>query len=162
MSAGMRSGVNWIRENAKVSARPNVRTSNVLPRPGTPSNSTCPLAKSAIIVCSTMRSWPTIALAIWTRKRSKTSRKAAHACWTDSTSSKARSNSDSAASSAIRPIPALLFGFAASTTLGREQARGVLALIRLGFGVCGRWGRLGLADLGPRLADGFRSDVDGG
>ena len=38
MSAGMRSGVNWIRESFSSMARPRVRSKVVLPSPGTPSN----------------------------------------------------------------------------------------------------------------------------
>ena len=47
MSAGIRSGVNWMRENDSSSASASVRTSSVLPRPGTPSSSTWPPASSA-------------------------------------------------------------------------------------------------------------------
>ncbi len=39
MSAGIRSGVNWMRLNSRSSASASVRTSSVLPRPGTPSSS---------------------------------------------------------------------------------------------------------------------------
>ena len=42
MSAGMRSGVNWMREYLSCSARASVRSSVVLPSPGTPSSSTWP------------------------------------------------------------------------------------------------------------------------
>ena len=42
MSAGIRSGVNWMRLKERSSTSPSVRTSSVLPRPGTPSSSTCP------------------------------------------------------------------------------------------------------------------------
>ena len=45
MSAGMRSGVNCTRENFRFTASASVRTSIVLPSPGTPSSSTWPPAK---------------------------------------------------------------------------------------------------------------------
>ena len=38
MSAGIRSGVNWMRLKRSDSTSPSVRTSSVLPRPGTPSS----------------------------------------------------------------------------------------------------------------------------
>ena len=40
MSAGIRSGVNWMRENESSSPSESVLTSSVLPSPGTPSSST--------------------------------------------------------------------------------------------------------------------------
>ena len=46
-SAGIRSGVNWIRALAPEIARASARTSSVLPSPGTPSISTWPPAKRA-------------------------------------------------------------------------------------------------------------------
>ncbi len=42
MSAGIKSGVNWMREKSRSSVLANVRTSSVLPSPGTPSNRQCP------------------------------------------------------------------------------------------------------------------------
>ncbi len=47
MSEGIRSGVNCTRENFRFTASASVRTSIVLPRPGTPSSNTCPAAKNA-------------------------------------------------------------------------------------------------------------------
>ena len=47
MSAGMRSGVNWIRENFRSNASDVERHSSVLPNPGNPSSSACPPAKIA-------------------------------------------------------------------------------------------------------------------
>ena len=52
-SAGMRSGVNWMRAKLPSNVRASARTSSVLPRPGTPSSSTWPPASSAVNVCST-------------------------------------------------------------------------------------------------------------
>ena len=68
MSAGIKSGVNWMRLNGSSSTSLSVRTSSVLPRPGTPSSNTCPPANSAINVPSTMASWPTIILPISARR----------------------------------------------------------------------------------------------
>ena len=45
MSEGMRSGVNCTRENFRFTASASVRTSMVLPKPGTPSSRTCPGGK---------------------------------------------------------------------------------------------------------------------
>ncbi len=53
-SDGIRSGVNCTRENDSSSVSASVRTSSVLPRPGTPSSSTCPPASSADTTPSTM------------------------------------------------------------------------------------------------------------
>ena len=47
-SLGIRSGVNWMRLNVAPSTCASVRTSSVLPRPGTPSTSTWPPASTAI------------------------------------------------------------------------------------------------------------------
>ena len=52
-SAGIRSGVNWMRENGRLKTRPSVRTRRVFPTPGTPSSSTFPPAIIAITVPST-------------------------------------------------------------------------------------------------------------
>ena len=62
MSAGIRSGVNWMRRKSSSSTRERALTSSVLPSPGTPSSSTLPPQKMAVSVASTTRSWPTI---IW-------------------------------------------------------------------------------------------------
>ena len=47
MSAGIMSGVNWMRLNSHPRVCDSVRTSSVLPRPGTPMISTWPWAKTA-------------------------------------------------------------------------------------------------------------------
>jgi hypothetical protein len=47
MSAGMRSGVNWIRENSSPKARARVRTRRVFPSPGTPFQKDMALAEEA-------------------------------------------------------------------------------------------------------------------
>src|SRR5882724_11062899 len=62
MSDGMRSGVNCIRATFKDIACARARTSNVLPRPGTPSTSTCPDTQRAMMVWSTTAICPTSAL----------------------------------------------------------------------------------------------------
>ena len=61
MSDGIMSGVNCTRAWPRASARASARTSSVLPRPGTPSMSTCPDATSATSTCSMTASWPTMA-----------------------------------------------------------------------------------------------------
>ena len=53
----------------------SVRTSRVLPRPGTPSSSTLPPAMSAVSSCSTTRSCPMISLAISLRMACTVSKK---------------------------------------------------------------------------------------
>src|SRR5437899_2743130 len=60
MSAGIRSGVNWMRLYWRCRARAMVLTSRVLPSPGRPSRSTCPPAISAIVTPRITSSWPTI------------------------------------------------------------------------------------------------------
>ncbi len=47
MSAGIRSGVNWMRENSSANDSASVRTSIVLPRPGTPSSKACEAGQHA-------------------------------------------------------------------------------------------------------------------
>ena len=61
-SDGMRSGVNWMRENLRSSARDSVEMSSVLARPGTPTSRQLPPANSAISACSTTASLPTMTL----------------------------------------------------------------------------------------------------
>ena len=68
MSAGMRSGVNWMRLYCSCRARAIVRTSSVLPSPGSPSSSTWPPAISAIVTPRTTSSCPTM-----TRETSRSS-----------------------------------------------------------------------------------------
>ena len=60
MSAGIMSGVNWIRENGTSTAWPIDLTSIVLPSPGTPSSITWPPANSAVSAASSTGSWPTM------------------------------------------------------------------------------------------------------
>ncbi len=52
MSAGMRSGVNWMRRAEQPSVVANAFTSVVFATPGTPSSSTCPRARSAMSIVS--------------------------------------------------------------------------------------------------------------
>ena len=51
---GIRSGVNWMRLNFKSSTWLSVRTSSVLPRPGTPSSSACPPTNRQVSTPSTI------------------------------------------------------------------------------------------------------------
>src|SRR6266545_1777104 len=60
ISAGMRSGVNWIRLKLQSMTSAIVRTSNVLPRPGTPSRSAWPLARRHVSAWRTRSRWPTM------------------------------------------------------------------------------------------------------
>ena len=60
MSAGMRSGVNWMRLKSSSRTSDSVRTSIVLPRPGTPSSSACEPARRLMSVCRTSWCWPTM------------------------------------------------------------------------------------------------------
>src|SRR5213080_5023322 len=62
-SAGSRSGVNWMRENAIRRHSATVRTASVFASPGTPSSRTCPPVSSPTSSRSTMTSWPTTRLA---------------------------------------------------------------------------------------------------
>src|SRR6516225_1014726 len=52
-------------------ARATVRAMSVLPRPGTPSISTCPRHRSAVRIASSTASWPTTALPISARSLSR-------------------------------------------------------------------------------------------
>src|SRR2546425_6159443 len=58
-SAGSRSGVNWIRENAIRRHSATVRTARVFARPGTPSRRMCPPVSSPTSKRSTISSCPT-------------------------------------------------------------------------------------------------------
>src|SRR5438132_1461957 len=58
-SAGSRSGVNWIRENAMRRHSATVRTASVLASPGTPSSRTCPPVSKPMSRRSTIRSCAT-------------------------------------------------------------------------------------------------------
>jgi hypothetical protein len=69
MSAGTRSGVNWMRANVPPTTRARVSTASVFATPGTPSSSTCPRLSSDTNIRSIMRSWPTM-----TRLTSKSAR----------------------------------------------------------------------------------------
>ena len=73
MSVGMRSGVNWIRLNLRSRASAIVCTSSVLAKPGTPTSSAWPFAKSAVSSSSTTSCWPTMRLATSARIKPETS-----------------------------------------------------------------------------------------
>src|SRR5699024_8551294 len=60
ISDGIKSGVNWTRENFKSITSDILRTSIVFPSPGKPSNNTCPSANMPQSNCSTTSSCPTI------------------------------------------------------------------------------------------------------
>ena len=69
MSAGMRSGVNWMRLNSHPSTRARVRTSSVFATPGTPSMSAWWPVKMAISALSITSSWPMMTLRTSARAR---------------------------------------------------------------------------------------------
>src|SRR6266702_848583 len=73
MSEGIMSGVNCTRPCVSDSACASALTSNVLPRPGTPSMSTCPEAASDITTCSITADCPTTAWLIAVCRRSSSS-----------------------------------------------------------------------------------------
>ena len=60
MSAGIRSGVNWMRLNVRFSVRASVLIISVFARPGTPSNMQWLRLKSEINSSSMTSRWPTI------------------------------------------------------------------------------------------------------
>src|SRR6187402_1867431 len=68
MSAGIRSGVNWMRENSSANDSASVRTSIVLPKPGTPSSSACDPASTQVMTPSITSRLPTITREISSRR----------------------------------------------------------------------------------------------
>ena len=62
MSAGIKSGVNWMRLNDRFSVSARVRTINVLASPGTPCSRQCPPANMPMSSCSITRFCPTMTL----------------------------------------------------------------------------------------------------
>src|SRR5581483_10807384 len=70
MSAGTRSGVNWMRWKSQPMALASVLTARVLARPGTPSTRRWPRASRAISMRSSRLSWPTITRLTWYRTSS--------------------------------------------------------------------------------------------
>src|SRR5678816_1072136 len=64
MSAGTRSGVNWMRWNDRLRVPARVEIRSVLAGPGTPTNSVWPRANSATSSCSITRRWPMMRLLI--------------------------------------------------------------------------------------------------
>ena len=60
MSLGIRSGVNWMRENLRCSASATDETISVLASPGTPTSSACPPESSAVRMPSSTSRWPTM------------------------------------------------------------------------------------------------------
>ena len=62
MSAGMRSGVNWMRWKLRWKIRAMDLTSSVLASPGAPVIRQWPPANSAMRICSMTSCWPTITL----------------------------------------------------------------------------------------------------
>src|SRR5580693_794214 len=60
MSAGSRSGVNWMRRNVRANAAATALTASVLASPGTPSTRTWPSVRSPMRRPSIRRAWPTM------------------------------------------------------------------------------------------------------
>ena len=87
MSEGIRSGVNWIRENLRFSASATDETISVFASPGTPTSSACPPERSAARIPSSTSRWPTI-------RRPTCSRRRARAAASRSSSSTSRSPFD--------------------------------------------------------------------
>ncbi len=81
-SAGIRSGVNWMRLNGKLSVSASVRTSIVLPSPGTPSSSTLPPANNPMSVASITSVCPTMTFPISSRSALYVARNFSHAAFT--------------------------------------------------------------------------------
>ena len=71
MSAGIRSGVNWMRLNDRSRICASVLISSVLASPGTPVIRQWPPVNSAISTWSITASWPTMTLRISARMRSR-------------------------------------------------------------------------------------------
>src|SRR6187399_965059 len=71
MSDGIRSGVNWMRENFSASTCASVYTSSVFASPGTPMMRLLPPVKSVSSTSLTTSSWPMIALRSSVRMRSR-------------------------------------------------------------------------------------------
>ena len=65
MSAGIRSGVNWMRLKVRFSARLSVLIISVLASPGTPSSKQCPRLNNEISNSSITSVWPTMTWANW-------------------------------------------------------------------------------------------------
>ena len=65
MSAGIRSGVNWMRLNDRFSVRASVLIISVFASPGTPSSRQWPRANRQISSSSITSSWPTITCESW-------------------------------------------------------------------------------------------------
>src|SRR2546428_438249 len=65
MSEGMRSGVNWMRENFRSSVCATVCTIRVLARPGTPNSRAWPPENTAVRMPSSTSRWPTMRRPTW-------------------------------------------------------------------------------------------------
>src|SRR6266446_3686494 len=69
ISAGIRSGVHWMRLSSRPRIVPRVSTSRVLARPGTPISRACPPHNRVIKACSTTSRWPKMISPIRSRTR---------------------------------------------------------------------------------------------
>src|SRR5213595_3573238 len=71
MSVGMRSGVNWMRENLRSSVCATVCTIRVLASPGTPKSSACPPENTAVRMPSSTSRWPTMRRPTWVSRSAR-------------------------------------------------------------------------------------------
>src|SRR5437763_7782964 len=71
ISEGMRSGVNWMRENLRSSVCATVCTIRVLASPGTPKSSACPPENTAVRMPSSTSRWPTMRRPTWVSRSAR-------------------------------------------------------------------------------------------
>jgi len=82
MSAGTRSGVNWMRANEPPTTVARVSTASVLATPGTPSSRQWPRASTATSMRSIILSWPTMTFLTSNRVRSSSAASSAGVVFT--------------------------------------------------------------------------------
>jgi hypothetical protein len=93
MSAGIRSGVNWMRLKLRLSVRLSVEISRVFASPGTPTSRQWPRAKIETSSSSMTASWPTMTL--WSSLRM-----VSYPCFRRSTASRSEAPASGVAPSA--------------------------------------------------------------
>src|SRR5437016_5146723 len=71
ISEGMRSGVNWMRENFRSSVCATVCTIRVLARPGTPNSRAWPPENTAVRMPSSTSRWPTMRRPTWASRSAR-------------------------------------------------------------------------------------------
>src|SRR5258706_1225464 len=105
MSAGTRSGVNWIRAKLPPTTVARVSTASVLATPGTPSSRQWPRDSTATSIRSIIRSWPTITFLTSNRVRSSSDASSAGVVMTASASDGGGDWSDTTTPSAATGAP---------------------------------------------------------